>query len=167
TLSVLTDVESARVVKSQSTYVAGHSNGAQFTYRLLEKYPDKFRAFAVFAGCSFTFPTLINVNLPVNKPFMFFHGTEDVLFYWNNGAIDTSTETGARDVMVSSYGCKNTDQTTYPYSRFYNCNTGVEVRSMLIPNMTHMQWPSKDSVNPPAGLQYDSNQIMWDFLKKY
>jgi poly(3-hydroxybutyrate) depolymerase len=164
--AVVNDLGRCFNVDAARIYAAGHSNGAQFVYRLLEHRAGTFAGFAAFAGSAFNNIVLQSVTAPTPRAFVWVHGAEDELFAWEHAIVSLSTRAGARDNLVAQWNCTRAAGTG-PWEDFDGCRGGVKIRSLVVPRMRHVMWPSPSSVLPPPQLAFDANEMMWDFLASF
>lgn len=166
--ALVTDVDRCLNVDLTRVYAAGHSNGAQLVYRLLEYRAATFAGFAAFAGSAFSNVVVQSVSAPTPRAFMWIHGSDDDLFRWEHTIPSFSTRAGARDELARQWTCSSsTISSDQPWQEFTGCRGGVRIRSLLVPNMGHVMWPSPHAILRPPGLAFDANEIMWDFLAAF
>jgi polyhydroxybutyrate depolymerase len=164
--ALVSDLSRCFNVETSRVYAAGHSNGAQFVYRLLEHRAATFAGFAAFAGSAFNNIVVQAVNAPTPRAFIWVHGAEDELFAWEHAFVSFSTRAGARDMLTAQWSCSARARVG-PADEFTGCRDGMRIRSLVVTGMKHVMWPSPHSTLPPPGLAFDANELMWDFLSAY
>ncbi len=155
-------------------YAAGISNGAFMSYRLACELADRIAAVAAVAGV-----TVVNSCRPSRPvPVISFHGTSDLLVWYNGGLYESAPRTMARWSMRN--GCSREVETVYQKGNvrchiYKDCRDGAAVELCTIQGGGH-NWPGgmdMSSIPPYTGLEgtmtrdINATRAIWEFFQKH
>lgn len=132
---LLDDLENKFNVDTKRIYATGHSNGAQFTYRLGCELSERIAAIAPHSGLD----SFKNCSPSRKVPVIHFHGTEDPIATYAGGSCGTKGEewqcTGAEEYLKEwavRNGCDLKTETVYQNGdatckEYQNCDADVEL----------------------------------------
>lgn len=148
--SLVDEVDSAHPVDRARVYATGHSDGARMTYRLGCERSDVFAAIVPVAG-GMTQPCRPARPVAVLQV----EGGDDTLTGQEAaGAVDTMRElNGCEHSMAHRVGEARVERHT-------GCRAGVEVASVVVPDVGHHIWPTADD-------GYDTTTLSWAFLSRF
>lgn len=161
-------------IDTTKVYVAGFSNGAFMTQRLLCESPERFAKAISYSG---TQALALNNCSTLPIPVAHFHGTNDPTVNWEgvfNAGLFTAPAGTSVDSLITYWNTRNTtsfvdsftigspDRIHYMKHYVYKNASGNEVSLYKILNGAH-EWYSYESTNQTFDLAAEG----WNFLNGY
>lgn len=160
-------IEADFSIDTKKEYVAGFSNGAMMTQRLVVDYPDQYKAMAVVGGAIGGYNGLIG---PPNKSInaLFINGEKDMTVPPKGRETDDGYEWLPRSRMINAWteGCKEsneTDDETKILVKYSGCDDGSVVEAELYHELAHT-WPGARHRHRQDDIAYGTER-MWQFFK--
>ena len=173
--ALVADVEAAHAVDRSRVFLAGHSNGAMMSLRLICESTDVFAAAGIQSGA------LVSSPCKPAKPvsLLQIHGTGDNVVPIDGGTGVLSTRTvypparEASQTIASTDSCatapSTVDDATNPgvaVTTWSRCRAGTGVEFVAVSGAAH-PWMHAAPASLPAGTPYpgiDSSRAIWAFL---
>jgi polyhydroxybutyrate depolymerase len=173
--SLMNTIENSFNVDRTRIYLVGFSNGAQMSYALTCRFPERIAAIAGVVGkmVDTIFAQCTNAQA---KPVLTIHGTIDpcVDYYEYPSALETvkfwrqlaSCDTTA--VMTSLPDVYPADNSTLTEFKCAECAEDIEILHLRINDGGHI-WPGRfcPEINGRENFDIDGSSYIWSFLRKY
>lgn len=159
-------VEADYSIDTKKEYVAGFSNGAMMTQRLVVDYPDQYKAMVVVGGAIGGYNGLIGPpSQPINALFM--NGEQDTTVPPKGRETADGYEWLPRSRMIEDWtkGCdkpQTTDNKEKTLVRYGKCKNGSIVEAELYHNLGHA-WPGARYRHRQDDIASGTNR-MWQFF---
>ncbi|MBP6041918.1 hypothetical protein KA529_02780 [Candidatus Saccharibacteria bacterium] len=165
--NITKQIEANYSVDTKKEYVAGFSNGAMMTQRLVVDYPDQYKAMAVVGGAIGGYNGLIG---PPDKSInaLFINGEKDTTVPPKGRETDDGYEWLPRSRMIGAWtkDCTESDKTDDDIKtlvKYSGCDNGSVVEAELYHKLAHT-WPGARHRHRQDDIAYGTER-MWQFFK--
>ena len=175
-LSRLMDtIENSFNIDRSRVYLTGFSNGAQMSYALTCRFPERIAAMAGVVG-KMVDTIFSQCRDAQAKPVMTIHGTIDpcVDYYEDPGALETVkfwrqlADCDTTPVVTSFPDVYPADNSTLTEFRYAGCMEDMEIVHLRMNGGGHV-WPGRPSPESNGQVNYDidGSSYIWRFLRRY